>query len=341
MPAVSARFARTAFAGMAAWLALLFVRLAVAPGPAEDVAHLVLLAPLVVVPLLVDASVPAPPGRDGDPSVGPAPRALVVASWLMAPGALAAAASLVVPAGALAGALAAVWLLAAGSVAIWAIGDALRPLRARSLSAADAVLTVGWAMLSGGAVWLVLARSGLDTGYGELIELLTAAHFHYAGAVAAVWAGLFGRTLGPSRVHAALSAALVAGFWGVALGIAWGRRPLGGSGIETAGVVLLAGGAIALGAWGVAQAGGFEDRTAGLMVAVSGGALVLAMGLALWFHVGGRLGLATPDVGWMAARHGALNAYGFALWGALGWRRLRPRGRSGSPPVRQPSAAAR
>ena len=318
MPAVSLRLARTAFVGMVVWLGLLFVRLAVAPGPAEEVAHLVVLAPLVLVPLFLDASVPA--------SFGPAPRALRVASWLVGPGALAAAASLVVPVGAGAGALAAVWLLAAASVAVWALAGALRQWRERTLGSADAVLAVGWAMLPGGAVWLVLARSGVETGYGELIGLLTAAHFHYAGAFAAVWAGLLGRSVGRSRVHAALSAALVVGFWGVAVGIAWGRRPVGGSAVETAGVAVLAGAAIALGVWGVVRAGRFEDRTSGLMVAVSGGALVLAMALALWFHVGGTLGWAAPDVGWMAARHGALNAYGFGLWGALGWRRLRPRG---------------
>ncbi len=319
---------------MVAWVALLFVRLAVAPGPAEEVAHLVLLAPLVVVPLLVDASVPA--------SFGSPPRALVLASWLVGPGAWAAAASLVVPVGPLAGALAAVWLLSAGSVAVWALAGALREWRERSLPPAEALLAVGWAMLPGGAVWLVLARSGVDTGYGELVELLTAAHFHYAGAVAAVWAGLLGRTLGRSQVYAGLSAALVTGFWGVAVGIAWGRGPVGGSGVETAGVVLLASAAVALGVWGVVRAGRFEDRKAGLMVAVSGGALTLAMGLALWFHVGARLGLLAPDVGWMAARHGALNAYGFALWGALGWRRLRPRPsrRAGAtPPARQASSA--
>ena len=322
MPAVSLRLARTAFAGMAAWLALLFVRLAVAPGPSEEVAHLVLLAPLVLVPLFLDASVPA--------SFGPAPLSLRVASWLLGPGALAAAASLVAPVGVWAGLLAGLWLVAAASVAVWALAGAVGPLRNGTLGSADAVLAVGWAMLPGGAVWLVLARAGVETGYGELVGLLTAAHFHYAGAFAAVWAGLLGRAVGPGRLHAALSAALVVGFWGVALGIAWGRGPVGGSGVETAGVVLLASAAAGLGAWGVVQAGRFESRLSGLMVAVSGGALVLAMGLALWFHVGGTLGLAAPDVGWMAARHGALNAYGFGLWGALGWRRLRPSGGGGT-----------
>ena len=320
MPAVSLRLARSALVGMVVWMGLLFVGLAVAPGPAEEVAHLVALAPLVLVPLFLDASVPA--------SFRPAPASLRAASWLVGPGALGAAASLVVPAGALAGALAGLWLVAAAAVAWWALAEAVGQWRTGALGSAEAVLAVGWAMVPGGAVWLVLARAGVETGYGELVGLLTATHFHYAGAFAAVWAGLLGRRVGPSRLHAALSAALVVGFWGVALGIAWGRAPVGGSGLETVGVVALTLAAVAFGTWGVVEAGRVESRLSGLMVAVSGGALVLAMGLALWFHVGARLGGAAPDVGWMAARHGALNAYGFGLWGALGWRRLRPKRRS-------------
>ena len=316
MPTLSRRLTQTAFAGMVVWLGLLFVRLAVTPGPAEDAAHLVLLAPLVLVPMFLDASLGS---AFGTPS-----RWLTVASWALGLGALAAAASAVVPTGPVAGALAAGWVVATLPVAGWALTRGLRQLRARTLTAPEALLAAGWATLPGGAVWWLLARAGMETGYGELVGLLTAAHVHYAGAIVAIWGGLLGRMLPASPLYAGLAAGLVAGFWGVALGIAWGRGPVGDAGIETVGVILLAASAVALGAWSLVRAGRFEDRTAGLMVAVSGGALVLAMGLALWFHLGARLGTRPPDIGWMVDRHGALNAYGFGLWGALGWRRLRP-----------------
>ncbi len=304
---------------MLAWVALLFVPLATAPGPSEEVAHLVLLAPLALVPLFLTASVPA--------SFGPAPRLLTAASWLLAPGALGAAAATVVPVGPLAGGLAVLWLVPTAVLAAWALAEAVGHWRSGTLDAAEVALGLGWATLPGGAVWLVLARSGVDTGYSSLVALLTAAHVHYAGAFALVWAGLLGRTLpaGWRRLHGALVAGLVAGFWAVALGIAWGRGPGGGAAVESVGVALLAGSAAGVGALGLVRAGAFEDRTAGLMVAASGGALVLAMGLAAWFQFGTRLGLDPPDVAWMAARHGWLNAFGFGLWGALGWRRLRPR----------------
>ena len=319
MPALSLRLSRIALAGMVAWIALLFVPLGVAAGPAQEAMHLVLLAPLVLAPMFLDASLGA--------AFGTPPRVLTAASWALVPGMAGAAASVVAPTGGVAGALAAVWLVPTGLLALWALDRGLRQWRAGGLDAAEALGAAGWAMLPGGAVWLVLARGGVETGYGELVGVLTAAHFHYAGAFVAIWAGLLGRTLEPGRGFAALAAALVAGFWGVVVGIVLSRGPLGGSWVETAGVVVLAAAAAALGVVGVVRAGRFPDRKAGLMVAVSGGSLVLAMALALYFHVGARLGLRPPDFGWMVSRHGALNAYGFGLWGALGWRRLRPRAR--------------
>ena len=318
VPALDLRLSRSALAGMAVWLGLLFVPPAVEAGPAEEAAHLVILAPLALVPLFVQASVPA--------GFGEAPRLLRVASWLLLPGALAAAASLVVPTGPLAGALAALWAVPTGLVALWALGGAVRPLRDGTLSLPEAAVAVGWATLPGGAVWLALARGAGETAYGGLIELLTAAHFHYAGALAAVWAGLLGRVVAPGlrRLWGALAVGLVVGFWGVAVGIALGRGPVGGSAVETVGVVALAASAVGLGALALWEARRVDDRTSGLMIAVSGGALALAMGLALWFHLGGRFA-SGPDVAWMVERHGALVAYGFGLWGALGWRRVRPR----------------
>ena len=318
VPFLTQRLSRIAFAGMVAWLGLLFLPLATDTGTAEEAAHLVLLAPLALVPLFLTASVPA--------SFAPAPRVLTAASWLLIPGMIGAAGSLLVPGGLLAGALAAVWLLPTVTLAVWAAREALDQWQSARLDAAEGALALGWATLPGGAVWLVLARSGIDTGYASLVALLTAAHFHYAGTLVLIWAGLLGRTL-PARwhrLHAGLAAGLAVGFWGVALS----RGPTGGSLVEALGVATLTTAAIGVGVLGVIRAGTFEDRTAGLMVAVSGGALALAMVLAGWFQFGARLGIDPPDIAWMTARHGWLNAFGFGLWGALGWRRVRPRQRA-------------
>ena len=325
-PLVSRRLTRAAFAGLAAWMALLFVPLAVPPGPTALGAHLLLLAPLVLVPLFLDAAAAAAPSRY-----------VRAASYGVLPAALAFAGSFLVPTGAGAALLILPWAAVTLLVALDALGRLAALWRARRWDAAEVVLASGFGLLPGGAVWAVLSRAGVDPGpYGELVVLLTAVHFHYAAFVAPVWAGLLGRFLAQTRpgwrgLYAAFGLGVVVGTPLVALGIAASRGPAGGAALETVGVVLLTLSAIGIGALGLAVAGRIEDRWGGVMVAVSAGSLVAAMALALWFNVGARLGGAAPDVAWMLPRHGWLNAVGFGLWGALGWRRLRPRAASRVP----------
>ena len=272
--------------------------------------------------------------------------ALAAASWLILPGALAAAASFLVPVGPLAGTLALAWGLATGALALWALRVAWRRYRSGALDVPEAVLAVGFVSLPGGAVWLTFARAGVDPGpYGPLVVLLTAAHFHYAAFAAAVWSALLGRVLAGQggallRAHAATAVGLVVGFWLVAVGIAAGRGPAGGAALETVGVGVLTASAIGTGVLGLLVGPTLDDRAGGLMVAASGGALALAMLLSLWFNVGPRVGVAAPDAVWMLPRHGWLNAVGFGLWGALGWRRFRPRPARAVGAGRVPTGAA-
>lgn len=317
---------------MVAWCALLFVPLTSGGGTADLVSRLVLLAVLVVVPLLLETACDLW-GGDARPMRWAARAAL--------PGALLAAAAFLAPTGPWAGALTLGWMAAAALVAweglrrlvgLWREGGGgIAGARGLWERAEATSLAVGMAALPGGAAWLTMSRAGIDPGpYGELIVLLTAIHFHYAAVVVPMWAGFLGRSLrerwpealGAFRVAAAAS---VAGTPLVALGIALSRTPAGGTAPEAVGVALLCGGAIGLGALALGLAPRLPDRWGGLMVGTSGGALALAMGLALWFHFGDALGAGAPDVAWMVPRHGWLNGIGFALWGALGWRRRRPR----------------
>lgn len=319
-PFLSRRLTRAAFLGTVAWMGLLFIRLTVTPGPMELAAHLLLLAPLVLVPLFVDAAVSEAPSRW-----------MVWASHGLLPAALVFASSFLVPPGGGAAALVVPWGIVTGLLAVEGLGRLGRLWRERRWDTPEIVLAAGFAMLPGGAVWAILSRAEIDPGpYGELVVLLTAVHFHYAAFVGPVWAGLLGRFVAQERpawraAFAPLGLGLVVGTPVVALGIAASRGPAGGALVETVGVVLLTASAIGLSGLGLAMAPRMADRWAGVMVAVSAGSLALAMGLALWFNVGGRLGLAAPDVTWMLPRHGWLNGIGFGLWGALGWRRLRPR----------------
>lgn len=318
-PFVSRRLTRASFLGVLVWMALLFVPLAVGPGPISLGAHLLLLAPLVLVPLFLDAAAASRPSRP-----------VVWASFVIAPAALAFAASFVIETGPVAALLVVPWAGVTVLIALDAVGRLRALWRERRWDAAEVVLAAGFGMLPGGAVWAVLARAGIDPGYGDLVVLLTAIHFHYAAFVAPVWAGLLGRFIAASRpswrrLYAVSGLGVVVGTPLVALGIALSRVPAGAALVETVGVVVLTVSAIGLGALGVGAAAGIEDRWGGVMVAVSAGSLVLAMALALWFNVGARFGWAAPDVVWMLPRHGWLNAIGFGLWGALGWRRIRPR----------------
>ncbi|GAB5536410.1 MAG: hypothetical protein Rubg2KO_26590 [Rubricoccaceae bacterium] len=319
-PFLSRRLTRTAVVGTLVWMGLLFLRLSVTPGPMELAAHLLLLAPLVLVPLFLDAAISSQPSR-----------VIVWASYGLAAAAIAFASSFLLPVGRGAALLILPWAIVTALIALDALGRLRALWVARRWDAAEAVLAAGFGMLPGGAVWAILSRAGIDPGpYGELVVLLTAVHFHYAAFVAPVWAGLLGRFVAeaqPSwrRLYTVFGLGVVLGTPLVAIGIAASQGPAGGAVIETVGVVLLTFSAIGLGALGLAMAPRVDDRWAGVMLAVSSGSLVAAMGLALWFNVGGRFGLASPDVVWMLPRHGWLNAIGFGLWGALGWRRLRPR----------------
>ena len=317
----SRRFLITAFLGALVWVLLLGMPLGVERGPEVLAARLLLLAPLVLVPLLLDAA-----------TVGGSSRVLRAISWLLGPSALAVVASFLVPVGRAAGSLAAVWFVPTLLIAGWGARHALRLRRGGWLNAPEAVLAVGCLGLPGGAVWLVLTRAGIDPGpYGSLVVLLTAVHFHYAAFVAPVWAALLGRAtrrLLPAarRAFAVLGAGLVAGTPLVAVGIALSGAPAGAAPIETVGVVVLTASAIGLAVLGLVVAPRLAGRGAPLMVGVSAAAFLGAMALSLWFNVGARLGVASPDLLWMLPRHGWLGGVGFGLWGALGWRRAARRG---------------
>lgn len=316
------RFARTALVGLAVWCVLLFVPLEVGEGVFQEVAHLVLAAVLVTIPLLLETLC----DRWGTDS-----RPMRWASWAALPGGLLAVAAFLVPVGPLAGALTLGWAAASLLVAWEGAGRLVAMWRTRAFRSEEVVLALGLAALPGGAVWLFLARAGLDPGpYGPLVVLLTAIHFHYAAVVVPLWAGYLGREIRrrlpvAHRAYAVLAAAAVVGTPLVAVGIALSRTPAGGTLPEGLGVLLLCTGGIGLGLLALALAPRLHDRWGGVFVGVSGGSLALGMVLALWFHAGDAVGIGAPDVAWMVPRHGWINGVGFGLWGALGWRRIRPR----------------
>jgi hypothetical protein len=141
-------------------------------------------------------------------------------SWRMAvrfqfPAALALMASVALPAGLAAILLAVPWLVTTGLVAL----DGLWRLRRGASTTSEVCLSTGLLYLAVGGIWTILARVGLrPLGFPDLIVLLTAVHFHYAGFTLLVLAGLVARALGGPTARAACLG-VMAGVPMVAVGI--------------------------------------------------------------------------------------------------------------------------
>jgi hypothetical protein len=308
----------SAAAGAGAWAALLAVPLG-PDGPAAGAGRLVLWGVLVVVPLLL--GVLDRPGEGGA-------RLLHAAARLQPPGAVLAAGAFMMPVGVGAGALVVPWGAVCGLVALAGVGRLAGHVRARTLTTGRVVEAAGMLMLPVGAGWLALARAGVETVYGPLITVLTAAHCHFAAFAAPVWAGGLGALVHRRPrlrvLYRPLAAGLVLGTPLVAAGIA------GSAGVEAVGVGALAGSALGLAVLALAAAPGVPDRAAAFLLALSALALGVGMAWALLYRFGAATGLPSPTIPAMLPRHGAVNAFGFATLGALALRRLRrsPRQRS-------------
>ncbi|RIQ35868.1 YndJ family protein [Jiangella rhizosphaerae] len=205
------------------------------------------------------------------------------------------------------------------AVAAWlAVLALLRLLRRRSLVPVEIAVLTAMASPAVAAASLIAERGGWELlGFGMTTQLLTVAHFHYAGFAAALVAGLTAsRAPSPSSSIAALT---VPG--GVAL-VFLGYFT--GDGVELAGAVVLTAGMWLLGwtVWRdvVPSAGSAVTR---VLLTVSAAVLAATMLLALSWAAG-HVWDAVPHLSltWMAATHGLANALGFAVCGLLAWRRL-------------------
>ncbi|MEU9802558.1 YndJ family protein [Streptomyces sp. NPDC051000] len=232
---------------------------------------------------------------------------------LAAPGAL----CLWLPRGALAMVLAG--LYAAATLALAARAPA-RLLRTRSLAPPEIAVLTALVAPSVAGTALVAERGGHRLfGFDLDILALTVPHFHFAGFVAALVAGLVCRAAPGSAGGLSRAAAysVPAGTLLVLLGYFvddWA---------ELVGAVVLTGGmwTVALLTWREIRprAGG---RVTGALLSTSAAVLVATMLLALWWALGEATGIPHPTLTWMAATHGLGNALGFALCSMLAWHRL-------------------
>lgn len=276
---------------------------------------LLLFAALVLVPLALVLF------RDSDESEAcdrwfdwseklqlPAALALLIACWLT-PGAVAAVASLP-------------WVALTGVMA--AIG--FRRMRSGGLRrdldglCRDAALIFA---LVGGA-WTLADRSGYrPLGFEPAIVALTAVHFHYAGLLLPLSAGLVQRELFFFRLASRAAVGVVLGVPAVAVGITTTQLGAGPS-VEAAAGCGLALAGMVVGILHVRIASDVKQPLATrALLALAGISLFVGMVLAGLYAMRAFVApfpwLGIPQ---MRMLHGTLNAIGFGLCGVLGWRRM-------------------
>jgi len=212
------------------------------------------------------------------------------------------------------------WLLVAAALAV----DGLdRLIRTRLKSFQEFCFAFGEGYMLVGALWLLASRLGLQpVGFREPIVLLTAVHFHYAGLMAAVLAGLAASTTRtPLFLRVALSCAVLGpGLLGLAF--------LVGPELKLAAVGLMVIGecGIAVGTFriGLAEAKGIGGR----LLLIGSACVLLGMVLAAIWAVGEYPLHAFVNLEQMARYHGVLNSVGFGLCSLVGWTLLRRRSRT-------------
>ena len=272
---------------------------------------LFLLAPLVIVPLalsLLPATQVSRLSLMNSLAIRyflPLGAALITVSFFMSEGRAA-------------GALLCVWVIVAMSLAL----DGLeRLIRTRLRSFPEFCFALGEGYTLVGALWLLVSRLGKQpVGFHEPIVLLTAVHFHYAGLMAAILAGLVASNASAIRLPLALRIALSCAVLGPGLlGLAF----LVGPKLKLAAVGLIVIGecGVALGTFriGLADASGIGGR----MLLVGSGCVILGMALAGIWAIGEYPLHAFVNLQQMARYHGVLNSVGFGLCSLVGWTLLR------------------
>ncbi len=290
---------RLAVLGTAVWL------LAVVFTPIARIDTLIVLSPLVIHPLVLGLA-------ETDRF---APRLSAAVAWVQLPAAVSLVAAFVLAPSTLALGLSIPWLALTAATALLGL---LRIRDHGPRNPTQLCLSAGLCFVAIGGAWASSAALGFrPLGFSLTIVYLTAAHFHYAGFVLPVVAGLVVLEL-DSPLLRWVPLAVLAGVPLVAIGIT------GSPVAEVVGSIVLAlgGAGVALGQIAVARR---SRSTAAILLAVSGLALLWGMVLASLYAVTEFRGAAWPAIGEMIVLHGTVNALGFGLFATWGWT-LRPRG---------------
>lgn len=267
--------------GLGVWFATLVLL------PAPLAVRITLLAPLVVVPRLLDL-------------LPPRPLVSRLAAWPAFLAALPLAIAFALPAGLLAAGLATPWLvisLAAAGAAV-AHGLPRLPGLLHPQWAADLGVDASLGLLGAGAVFLSCDRLGFrPMDFDTITILLTGTHFHFAGF------GLLALTSLLAVSRPLLRIPLI----GLVVGI-----PLTALGFVTASNEIAAAGAVVVGLSGIAVAIAMLANdladTRRWALRAAGVALLVGMPMGIAWSLAILFGLSFIDLDTMIRTHGALNA---------------------------------
>ncbi len=284
-----------ALAGSVVWLGWLTL---LGAGPVEG---LLVLSPLVLHPLvlrLVDWDDPHPPAL------------FRFITWAQLPAATALVAAFVFERGSLAAGLALPWGIVSGITAIYGVQ---RLVKHRARPAWKLAVDSGLVFVAVGGMWTIASRYGMRPfGFDDTIVLLTGAHFHYAGFVLPVLAGLAARA-NRHWVFGGAAYGVVAAVPLTAIGIT--VSPV----VEMASAVLLAACGFGIAAGQIVIAREARQGVASLLFGLSSLSLMLAMSLATIYATTEFQGARWPQIPDMARWHGTLNALGTCLLGVWAW----------------------
>lgn len=184
------------------------------------------------------------------------------------------------------------------------------------------MIDVGCLFLALGGVWTFLDRSGIRLwGFDEVIALLTAVHFHYAGFLLLVVTGWAARELGTSKIADVTCLGVMVGVPLTALGILAAHFKWDARWEAFAATFMALSGWLA--AWlHLRLATGRTDaaRSVRVLWTVCSAALFFSMALAVLYALRSLVQVPALSIPSMRAVHGSLNAVGFGLCGVIAWR---------------------
>jgi hypothetical protein len=224
------------------------------------------------------------------------------------------------PAGITAALLAVCWLLICLCIGYGGIN---RLLAFRTESFLEFCVAVAECYVAVGGIWLVMSRAGLHpAGFQEPIVLLTAVHFHFAGFLSSIFAGLTYSQLQQTKWAKPLRVILLGTLLGPGLlGISFLISPK----LKLAAVILIVIGQCGL-AVGMARisttiARGFSS----VLLMFAAACVAIAMIYAATWALGEYPLQPMTDLSHMERIHGVLNSIGFSAIGLLGWLKFRKR----------------